>query len=333
MRGVRPLISFVIPVRNDAERLKRCLASISGNDYPRELVEIIVVDNLSTDDSNRVGREHGAIVLKLEGTGVAALRNRGARVARGSILAFVDSDHEIDRRWIATAVDVLSSPAVAATGSAYQTDPNANWVQQQYDGLRPRSNGREEVTWLGSGNLAVRRSAFESVGGFNAELTACEDVELCNRLRLAGHRIVADPELRSVHFGDPKTLRALFLGELWRGRNNLRVTFNGPRTFRDLRSAIVPVADLLLLTAGVAALITPRPIIALMLWSLALIPAAIRAALILGNRLRTTLAAGTPPLIEVGRSAAQAMAVAVVFDAARALALVTRSSHEARRAA
>ena len=93
----------------------------------------------------------------------------------------------------------------------YLTQPGPNWVQQHYDGLRARTTGREDVTWLGSGNFAVKRADFERVGGFNASLTACEDVDLCNRLRLAGGRIVADPELRSVHFGDPRTLKALFL--------------------------------------------------------------------------------------------------------------------------
>ena len=319
---VRPLISFVIPVKNDVLRLQRCLASNVRNDYPRALIEIIVVDNDSTDGSVRAAREEGAIVLKASGNSVAALRNKGARAALGSILAFVDSDHEIDRNWIETAVDVLSDPGVAATGSSYLTQPCPNWVQQQYDGLRPRPIAREDVNWLGSGNVAVKRAAFERVGGFNATLTACEDVDLCNRLRLAGYRIVADPDLRSIHFGDPSTLKALFFGELWRGRDNLRVTFMGPRTFGHLRSALVPIADLICLTAGVVSLFAGHPIVAAGFWLIPLIPAAIRASVMLRRQLRRGVV-----------TAAQALAVAVVFDLARALALLARGSHRARRAA
>jgi glycosyltransferase involved in cell wall biosynthesis len=319
---MRPLISFVIPVRNDVLRLQRCLASIVRNDYPRALIEMIVVDNDSTDGSAAAARAGGAIVLQASGDSVAALRNKGAKAALGSVLAFADSDHEIDRHWIETAIEVLSQPDVAATGSAYLTQPSPNWVQQQYDGLRARPLGREDVAWLGSGNFAVKRSAFESVGGFNATLTACEDVDLCNRLRLAGHRIVADPALRSVHFGDPRTLKALFLGELWRGRDNLRVTFTGPRTFRHLRSALVPIADLICLAAGGTALLAGHLLLAIAIWMLPLIPASVKAALIVRRQLDRGL-----------RSAAQALAVAVVFDLARALALLARGSHRARRAA
>jgi GT2 family glycosyltransferase len=319
---VRPLISFVVPVRNDVLRLQRCLTSIVKNDYPRELIELIVVDNDSTDGSAAAARTYGAITIKSPGESVAAHRNRGARAAIGNIIAFADSDHEIDRSWIDFAVDVLCDPNIAATGSPYLTQPFPNWVQRQYDGMRTRPVRREQVNWLGSGNFAVKRAAFERVGGFDESLTACEDVDFCNRLRLAGYQVVADPNLRSIHFGDPKTLKALFLGELWRGRDNLRVTFAGPRTFRHLRSALVPIADLVCLAAGIVSFGTGNPAIAIGWWLLPLVPAAVKAAFILRRQLRRGIVA-----------AAQAMAVAVVFDLARALAILARGSHRARRTA
>jgi glycosyltransferase involved in cell wall biosynthesis len=319
---VRPLVSFVIPVKNDAARLQRCLASILRNDYPRELIEIVVVDNESTDGSAAVARALGAIVVRSFGESVAAHRNRGARAALGGIIAFVDSDHEIAANWIETAVQVLRDPGVGATGAPYLTQPSPNWVQQQYDGLRSRPTGREDVTWLGSGNLAVKQSVFHSIGGFNVRLIACEDVDLCNRITGAGFRIVADPDLRSVHFGDPRTLKALFFGELWRGRDNLRVTLSGPRTLYHLRSALIPVAELCLLVAIIAAAASGRVLAAALCLAAALVPVAIRAHRMRQRQVRRGL-----------RASAQAFAVAVVFDMARALAILGRGSHRARRAA
>lgn len=332
---VRPLVSFVIPVKNDAQRLGRCLSSILANDYPRELIEIIVIDNDSTDGSAGVAREHGAIVLSCASRSVAELRNRGARAALGSVIAFVDADHEIEPLWIGTAVGILSDPAIAATGAAYLAEPCANWVQLQYDRLRDRPATRQDVNWLGSGNLAVKRLPFESVGGFNGQLTACEDVDLCNRLLGAGHRIVADPGLRSVHFGDPRTLKALFLGELWRGRDNLRVTFSGPRTLRHFRSALVPVTVLALLAGGLLALLIGYPGLALGCWLLAVAPAALKASYMLRWRWGHADGMARPErdVVVAGRRAVEALAVAVVFDMARALALLARGSHRARRSA
>ena len=323
---MRPLVSFVIPVKNDAQRLRRCLASIVANEYPRELIEIIVVDNHSSDGSGRVAREYGAVVLHSATGSVAELRNRGARASLGTILAFADSDHEIDSRWIDTAVDVLSVRGIAATGAPCVSEPCANWVQQQYDGLRERLVARQDVTWLGSGNMAIKRAAFQQVGGFNADLTACEDVDLCNRVLTAGHRIVADPRLRSVHFGDPRTLKALFFGELWRGRDNLRVTFRGPKTLRSLRSALIPLAQLWLLCACLISLAMGWWAAALIELLVALAPAALRAIVMLKRKMR-------PSLSHTAAAAAQAFAVAVTFDAARAFSLLLAGSHQTRRTA
>ena len=205
-------------------------------------MEVLVVDNESTDGSGEVARASADAVLTLSGTSVAALRNRGARETRAPIIAFVDADHEIDRDWIAAAVDTLNAPGVGAAGFPYDTQPNANWVQRLYDAMRRRPSSRESVSWLGSGNVAVKRTCFDAVGGFRESLIACEDVDLCNRLIGAGYSIIADPRMRSTHYGDPQTVRSLFLGELWRGRDNLRVTFGGPKTLRHLRSALIPIA-------------------------------------------------------------------------------------------
>ena len=318
--GEQTSVSFIIPVKNDAVRLRRCLASIADNTYPATLIEMVVVDNGSTDSSADTARNFGANVVSMPKGSVAALRNRGVSESRGAIVAFVDADHEIDRHWAAAAVDVLSQPDVAATGAPCATQPKPTWVQQQYDAMRTPLLAATDVEWLGSGNLAMTRDAFERIGGFDENLTACEDVDLCNRLRLSGKRIIADPRLRNVHFGDPPTLRALFLGELWRGRDNVRVTFRGPWTFRHLRSAVAPIGSLAAMTMALAALVAGRTE-----WFLGLVLAAFIPALI--NTLRICRRRQTFGAI----AAAQALAVAVVFDQARALSLVFRGSHKARR--
>src|SRR5207302_588764 len=66
----------------------------------------------------------------------------------------------------------------------------------------------------------------------------------CKRLRAAGYQILSDDRLFSVHLGDPPTLRAVFNGELWRGRSNLAVSLRGPITPRELPSIVVPIVQL-----------------------------------------------------------------------------------------
>lgn len=341
-----PLISFVIPVRNDARHLRGCLASVVA-DVPSGLAyEIVVADNGSTDDSASVARAAGARVLSLPGLTVAELRNRAARDARGTVLAFVDADHEIAPGWTRCTIETLeavsepvlavadrphtqdvkpvpSRPGIAAAGAPYHPPEGATWVQRMYDAFRDHGNQVTDVEWLGSGNMAVVRDAFLAVGGFDTTLVTCEDVDLCQRLRAGGDRLVCAPRMRTTHHGDPATLKALFFGELWRGKDNLRTSLRTLPTLRGLPSIAIPVADLLLATLAVSGIVTvlhgggwlaatgAAGIVAL---------AALRAAVMI-RRLRTVT-----PL-----EAVQAMAVALTYDMARALAPMWSGPHAARR--
>ena len=82
-----PDISIVIPVKDRAGELQRCLTSLASLDYPREKLQVIVVDDGSSDDSALVARQFGALVVPSGGTGrgPAAARNVGAGMASGEI--------------------------------------------------------------------------------------------------------------------------------------------------------------------------------------------------------------------------------------------------------
>jgi Glycosyl transferase family 2 len=314
-------VSFVLPVKNDAVRLKTCLEAIAGCPHPGTTVETVVADNGSTDGSPDVAVEAGVRVLRLPGLGVSELRNRAAAAATGELLAFVDADHIIAPGWTAGALDLMSDDRVGAGGAIYLAPAAGTWVQQAYGALRGRTIGRKDTAWLGSGNLVVRRTAFEAVAGFDTSLAACEDVDLCQRLRATGWRVVADERLASVHLGDPATLGAVFRAERWRGRDNLKVSFRGPMTLRDLPSALIPLIDL--------------AAFALAAWGLATWPVAGRTALetalvacatVLGLatiRVVRGVLAGHVPL----GLAPRAYAVALTWDIARALAIVWPAPH------
>jgi glycosyltransferase involved in cell wall biosynthesis len=292
------------------------------NGYPRELVEIIVVDNGSTDDSRNVALRRGATVLHLPNLRVSALRNAAARKASGQIIAFIDADHEIDPGWLERAADLLKEPAIVGAGATCRPPPAGTWVQRHYDALRGPTTGRSTTEWLGSGNLAVSRDAFEKAGGFDETLETCEDVDLCQRLRAQGGTLIADEALKSVHFGDPDTLGALFRGELWRGRDNLRVSLRGPLSFRALPSLLIPLIDIgLLISIPIAIAVGAGRVVAVAAGGFMAL-AALRSMKIMSN-----LTSRTPADI------LRALVVAATYDFARAAAIVTRGSHSRRRRA
>ena len=321
----RLMISFIVPVRNDAVRLGKCLEAIRRNDCDPQEVEIVVADNGSVDESPDVARSAGATGLDLPGHRVTALRNIGAGRATADVLAFCDADNLIGPAWVGIVHSLFEDPRVAAVGTSYSPPEPCTWVQHAYDGLRDHSPGTRSTRWLGAGNMAVRRSAFEEVGGFDESLETCEDVDLCNRLRTAGWMLLSDSRLSNVHLGDPETLNEVFWGELWRGRNNLKVSLRGKPSWRDLPSIALPVVNLGLLGAASVGLLA-APFGGLALFGIAIsgsIGLAVMRAL---RMLQLSDRLGW-------RQVPQAFAVAGIYELARALALIWTVDHHRNRKA
>jgi glycosyltransferase involved in cell wall biosynthesis len=86
----QPLVSVVVPVRNGERFLGEALDSVLAQDY--EPVELIVVDDGSTDGSGDIAGARGAHVIRQEGGGLAAARNAGLAAAQGELVAFIDAD-------------------------------------------------------------------------------------------------------------------------------------------------------------------------------------------------------------------------------------------------
>ena len=312
-------VSFLVPVRNDAEGLRRCLTNIRRQ---RPDAQLIVADNGSVDGSRDVARCFGAMVLELPGQPVAVLRNRAASLATGEFLGFVDADIQLPDGWIDTALTAFSDPAVGAVGAEYVPPPHANWLQSLYDAMREHPSGQIDARWLPAGNLVARRAAFDRVGGFDEGLTTCEDVAFCNSLKQSGHRVIADARMRSAHFGDPSTLGLLFRGELWRGRNNLRVSLRGISSWKDVPSILIPVVWLAAVAAMIAAIVaatTWRPALG---WvALGALATLTLLSMLRAIRIWLRIRRRIPAMF--GR----ACVVAFVYDSARALALLISVPH------
>lgn len=314
-------LTFVIPVRNDAERLRRCLATIRAASPEDVSVSVVVVDNGSSDHSVEVAADSGAEVVVMPGRPVAELRNEGAARATGDVLAFVDADHELGATWVRAALDGLAESGAVGIGALCHAPSPGTWVQRAYDRFRARPARLADLEWLGAGNLAVRADAFRAIGGFDTSLETCEDVDLCNRLRARGGRLVAEPAMHNVHLGDPTTLRAVFLGELWRGRDNFRVTMRGPLTLRALPSLMIPVVTVAATAVAVGLAIGTGQL----RW-LALPPSLLGAA----TTLRVSRMSRSPRDSFLSMVAGNT-AVALVYEIGRALALLVRVSHATRR--
>jgi glycosyltransferase involved in cell wall biosynthesis len=186
-------IGVVVIGRNEGARLGKCLESVVGPDRT-----VVYVDSSSSDDSVAMARARGVEVLELDmSIPFCAARARNAGFARlmqchsqVEFVQFVDGDCEIAQGWLFTAAQMLSSrPELAiAAGWVNERFPEAS-IYNRIGEVEWNFSGAGEVESVG-GVFMVRREAFESVGGFDATLTAGEEPELCLRLRQKGWKIL-----------------------------------------------------------------------------------------------------------------------------------------------
>ncbi len=248
-----PRVSIVIPAKNEERDLGKCLKSLALLDYPAELVDVTLVDNGSSDDTRKIAREHGVRVLRDDDATIARLRNLGSAQAMGEILAFIDADMEVDPAWLRLAVGALEDPEVGAVGGMLNIPDDPTWVEFAWSLKRSMRPERGYVDWLGSGNFLLRKDVFQEVGGWNEDLITCEDLDICDRIKV-NFRLLHYTPVAAIHHGGAKTLGEVFRKEIWRGRNNQDRLANIWRQPRDIPTLLFPPLHGLFLICLVVAL-------------------------------------------------------------------------------
>lgn len=193
-------VSVVIPVKDDAEYLRRCLAALAvQSTAPRE---VVVVDNGSSDASRRVARRYGARLVRERRPGIPAAASRGYDAARGRVIARLDADSIPPRDWVARidrafardrALAALTGPGVfPGLPRPLRVLAAAGYMQPYF---RVFGALLRQPPVFGS-NLALRRRDWRRLRRrvHRADPRVHDDLDLS--IHLAGRRVRLDPDLR-----------------------------------------------------------------------------------------------------------------------------------------
>jgi glycosyltransferase involved in cell wall biosynthesis len=184
---VSALVTVVVPTRNSAAHIGPCLESIRAQSY--EPIELVVVDNHSTDGTEELARELADQVL-LIGPERSAQRNEGARAGSGDYLLFIDSDMALERDVVAQCVEaVRADPARTVVVIPEVSVGTGFWA---------RCKALERSCYVGDETIEAARffpaELFRELGGFDERLPAGpEDWDLHERARLAGASVARTP--------------------------------------------------------------------------------------------------------------------------------------------
>ena len=195
-------ISTVIACHNGARTLRLCLDSLRK--IKRTDFEVIVADDGSTDDSPAIAQSLGATVLRLKKRGRPAALNAGIEKARGEIICFTDSDCTVPPTWADALEDALA-PGFDGVGgnlvpSAWTVVEIAKVLRyvHEFEGnavLQGAYSGR----CLNGNNMAIRKAALKSVGGFDEGYLHGADADLTRRLLEKGFRLLRTTKVETRH--------------------------------------------------------------------------------------------------------------------------------------
>jgi len=222
----RPLVSIVIPCRNEERFIGMCLDSVLGNDYPRDRLEVLIVDGMSDDGTREIVREYVAsypfmqLVENPKRIAPSAM-NAGIRLARGSVLMRMDAHNVYPVNYISGLVRWLEESGADNVGGIWVTRPACGTPKARAIAIglsHPFGVGNAyfrigaaEPRWVDTVPFGCyRREVFERIGMFDEELVRNQDDEFNLRLIKAGGRILLVPEISSEYYARES------LTKLWR---------------------------------------------------------------------------------------------------------------------
>jgi GT2 family glycosyltransferase len=216
-----PYVSVIIPNFNGGNYLKMCLSSLKTTSYPLDKLEVIVVDNNSTDGSYKIVEEFHPLArcLRLDKNyGFTGACNRGAKQSKGELLVFLNNDTIVTENWLIKLVKVaMSDESIGICGSkiVFAEDPTlidyaGGYLNIVGDGVSVniwRKNKSVVISspvdtgYVVGTCLLIKKKLFEKLGGFDEDyFMYCDEGDLCWRSWLLGYRTVYVPNSIIYHF-------------------------------------------------------------------------------------------------------------------------------------
>ena len=216
MKKKLPLVSIVVVNYNGRKFLKDCFDFIFNIAYPKNKLEVIMVDNCSTDDSVGFAQKNykKLIVLKNDSNNYARANNLGIRKAKGKYIAFINNDVRITKDWLFSLIKILEKEKyVGAAGgkilfqkgiiqsTGHEEYPDFYWGDR---GFKHKDKGQfnniEEVFSLCGAAILFRKACLEDVGMFDEDFVMyLEDVDICIRCANKKWKILYVPRSIAYH--------------------------------------------------------------------------------------------------------------------------------------
>ena len=226
----KPLISYVIGVRNMEATVGKAIESIINQDYPNK--EVIVVNDGSDDSTEEVLKKYPIKIINTEKIGISNARNLGYKNSRGFFVAFTDADCELDPLWTINMLDCFNNGEVGLVGGItyYKRDGTYCSIYRNLEFLKRYKNIKtKEVFHACGAGFILKRSVLDKIGGFNPEWVHAEDIEISFLTIKHGYKVLKQDSAIAFHIPE-NNFKRIIRKALRDSKAYVRVAKNHPKS-------------------------------------------------------------------------------------------------------
>lgn len=218
-----PKVSIIVATLNNELTIDECLKAIFELNYPKDFLEVIVVDGYSKDATVQIAQKYPVKVVSAPLNAPAAY-NYALKMVSNNVLGFIDSDAKVEKEWLNKLVTHLGDPQVAGVSGGIETWNIENpWARSiGYDLKNRYARLKKYVVRVATMNLLMKKSVIEEVGGFDENLPSQYDTDLGFRITSRGYKILFEPSAKCYHFNRP-TVSGYFRQQLQYGKNTAKL--------------------------------------------------------------------------------------------------------------
>lgn len=230
-----PKVAIVIPSYNAARTIGSAIEGCMLQDYPRDKLEIIVVDDGSTDETRDIVTRYPVRYIYQPNAGPAKARNTGWKNSKAEIICVMDSDCIPEKRWVAKVVNDYQKKNPDCVGSRYGiANPENLLADCIYCEFLVRYSWMSEYPkFIGSHGCSFKRSVLEELGGYNESypMASAEDNDLAYRILGKNRKILFDKDIVIKHYF-PTSWRKYLRVQFWHGYWRMKLYRDFPRMMR-----------------------------------------------------------------------------------------------------
>jgi len=270
---VEPLVTVIVPTKNSEDLIGNCLKSLQELDYPRDRLEIIISDGLSSDTTREIAESYGAKVMMDYGKSIVSGRNAAFAIAQGKLIAITDADCTFDKDWLKNSPKYFKDDRVGGIGGPNLVPPNETnfgkavglifeYAPYVTKAAHTKVHNRVIESRSHGSNAIYRADVLRQVTPVDESLIGGEDVIMNEEIQDLGYKLLYVPDVAVFHSRRPTPKK--WWHQIYKyGKDRVLLSRKRKGNLHLAHIAVGLSVPILVIICGMLAIMAPRFLVAM----------------------------------------------------------------------